>query len=112
MKRIVSVAIILLVATSLFARNRTAHKPEQMFIATTGRIMAINDQAKTLRVRGSEDFATCKLSERSGNYRQRIENTIVGIKVPVAITTAFPQATGKNHQSKATFSSANSLDEY
>ena len=67
MNRIVSVAIVLLVAIPIFARNRASHKPEQMFIATTGRIMAINDQAKTMRVRGSEDFATCKLGEMSGN---------------------------------------------
>lgn len=112
MNRILSVAIVLPVAIPLFARNRASHKPEEMFIATTGRIMAIDDQAKTMKVRGSEDFATCKLDEMSWNHRQRIEVTTVRIKVPVSITTAFTQTTGKRNQSKSTSSRVSSLDEY
>jgi hypothetical protein len=109
MNRIVSVVVVLLVAISLFATDRFSREP--MFIATTGRIIKINAQARTMIIRGSEGLAVRNLSETEETSSQAIGVKLPGIIVPGGITITLPGRTGKPPQSKST-SEAASRDEY
>src|SRR2546422_47712 len=54
MKPILSSAMLLLLAISANAADRFARDPEQISIATTGRIVKVDAKNKTFKIRGSD----------------------------------------------------------
>src|SRR5262249_41127883 len=112
MKRILSSAILLLLAMSASAADRFVPDPEQISIATTGRIVKIDTKNKTLKVRGSDGQSLSvrnvsqNLSQMMQGLRQR-----VGVTLPGGITIAFPGHGGKG-PSKPAATSINTLEEY
>src|SRR5262249_59023713 len=96
MNRILSSAIFLLLAMSASAADRFARDPDQISIATTGRIVKIDLKNKTLKVRGSDGQS---LSVR--NVHQNLSQMMVGLKqrigvtLPGGITIALPGRTTK-----------------
>jgi hypothetical protein len=111
MNRIVSVAVVLLVAVSVSAKDRFTREPEQVFIATTGHIIKIDAEARTMRVRGSEGPAVRNLLSAGEHSRQRFGVKMPGILLPGCIKIGLPGRTGKVPRSKSTFGIPN-LDEY
>jgi len=111
MNRILSSAILLLLAMSASAADRFARDPEQISIATTGRIVKIDLKNKTLKVRGSDGQG---LSVR--NVHQNLSQMMVGLKqrigvmLPGGITIALPGRTAKTPSKQA--EDINSLEEY
>src|SRR5262245_31634566 len=111
MNRILSSAIFLLLAMSASAADRFARDPEQISIATTGRIVKIDLKNKILKVRGSDGQS---LSVR--NVHQNLSQMMVGLKqrigvmLPGGITIALPGRTAKVPSKPA--EDINNLEEY
>jgi hypothetical protein len=61
MLRIISVTLALLVAMSVFAKDGPNRRAKPMFIATTGRIIAVDARARTMMVSGSGGPAILQL---------------------------------------------------
>jgi len=112
MNRIVSSAIFLLLAMSASAADRFARDPEQISLATTGRIVKIDLKSKTLRVRVSDGQS---LSVR--NVHTNLSQMMVGLKqkiavtLPGGITIALPGRNGKS-PSKPENEKVNGSEEY
>jgi hypothetical protein len=111
MNRILTIATILLVALSASAADRFARDPEQISIATTGRIVKIDQKNKVLKVRGSDgqSLSIRSISQSFSQMMQGLKQRI-GVTLPGGITIAFP-GRGKN-SSKPAPDPANILDEY
>src|SRR5262245_20342004 len=111
MNRILSSAILVLLTMSASAADRFARDPEQISIATTGRIVKIDLKNKTLRVRGSD---VQSLSVR--NVHQNLSQMLVGLKqrmgvtLPDGITIALPGRTATTPSKPA--EDINNLEEY
>ena len=111
MNRILCIAIILAGALTASAADRFARDPEHISIATTGRIIKIDQKNKTLRVRGSDgQMASFKaVSSNISQMMQGIKQKI-GVTLPGGITIALP---GRNKTtSKPAQDTANNLEEY
>ena len=106
MNRILSLALLFAAAVSLNAADRFARDPEQISIATTGRIMKLDLKNKTLRVRGSDAQTVRNVSQMMQSLRQRI-----GVTLPGGIAIGLPGRNGKT-PSKPAGDPGNNLDEY
>lgn len=108
MNRTLSVALLLFVAISANASDRFARDPEQLSIATTGRIVKVDLKNKTLKVRGSDtqNQPIRNISSMMQGLKQRI-----GFILPGGISIGLPGRNGKN-ASKPAADSVNNLDEY
>src|SRR5690349_8394080 len=113
MNRALSIAIVLLATTCASAADRFARDPEQITLATTGRIIKIDTKAKTLKVRGS-DGQTPYARSVSQNFSQMFLGLRqrIGVTLPGGITIAFPGRTKNPNASKSPDDSKNSLEEY
>jgi Domain of unknown function (DUF5666) len=111
MNRILCIAIILAGALTASAADRFARDPEHISIATTGRIIKIDQKNKTLRVRGS-DGQTLSFKAVSSNISQMMQGIKqkIGVTLPGGITIALPGRT--KNSSKPADNSANNLEEY
>ncbi len=109
--RVVTVSIVLLIALRVFMTD-TLGAPEQIFIATTGRIIRIDANTKTMMVRGSEDPPVvsnppvAQESSRQCNIVRMVRIVLGGVGVGLLETA------GKMPQSKSPSEPTNSLDEY
>jgi len=111
MNRILCIAIILAGALTASAADRFARNPEHISIATTGRIIKIDQKNKTLRVRGS-DGQTLSFKAVSSNISQMMQGIKqkIGVTLPGGITIALP---GRNKTtSKPAENTPNNLEEY
>ena len=96
MNRIVASLILSLLAISGSAADRFARDPDEISMATTGRIVKIDLKSKTLRVRVSDGQS---LSVR--NVHTNLSQMMVGLKqkisvtLPGGITIALPGRNGK-----------------
>jgi hypothetical protein len=114
MNRILSVAIVLLVAMSASAADRFARDPDtdQISMATTGRIVKIDAKNKTFKVRASDSQSLSiwnvpqSLSQMLQGLKQRI-----GVTLPGGITIALPGRGGKI-ASKPAQTPRNNVEEY
>jgi uncharacterized protein DUF5666 len=112
MNRTLSLAIVLTFALCANAADRFARDPEQITVATTGRIIKVDWKAKTLRVRGSDGqlpsvrVVSQNFSQMMTGLKQRI-----GVTLPGGITIAFPGRT-KNPVPAKTDENKNNLEEY
>ena len=61
MRVVICASFLLLAAISLFAQDSPNRKPKPMFIATTGRIVAIDTKARTMTVSNSAGPAILRL---------------------------------------------------
>jgi hypothetical protein len=110
MNRIFSIALLLFLAISANASDRFARDPEQVSIATTGRIVRMDLKNKTLKVRGSDNqnqnLPIRNIAQMMQSLRQRI-----GLILPGGISIGLPGRNGKNTPKPAA-DAANNLDEY
>jgi hypothetical protein len=115
MNRILCIAIILAGALTASAADRFARDPEHISIATTGRIIKIDQKNKTLRVRGS-DGQTLSFRAVSSNISQMMQGIKqkIGVTLPGGITIALPgrAKTSSKPADNGANSGANSLEEY
>jgi hypothetical protein len=104
--------MLLLLAVSGSAADRFARDPEQISIATTGRIVRIDAKNKTLKVRGS-DPQTLSVRNVSQNLSQMMQGLKqrIGVTLPGGITIALP-GHGTKTPSKPADDAANNLEEY
>src|SRR6185369_15942686 len=108
MNRILCIAIILAGALTASAADRFARDPEHISIATTGRIIKIDQKNKTLRVRGS-DGQTLSFKAVSSNTSQMMQGIKrIGVTLPGGITIALPGRT--KSPSKPAGNSENNLE--
>ena len=112
MNRILSIAIFFFVAMSASAADRFTRDPEQISIATTGRIVRIDLKNKTLKVRGS-DSQSLWVRNVSQNVSQMMQGLKqhIGLTLPGGITIGLPGRGGKN-TSNPRRDPVNNLDEY
>jgi archaeosine-15-forming tRNA-guanine transglycosylase len=112
MNRVLYIAIVLAFALCANAADRFARDPEQITVATTGRIIKVDGKAKTLRVRGS-DGQTPSVRAVSQNFSQMMTGLKqrIGVTLPGGITIAFP-GRAKNPIPTKTDEIKNNLDEY
>lgn len=103
--------MVFLVATSAGATDRFAPDPEQISMATTGRIVKIDLKSKTLRMRGS-DGQSLSIRSVSQNFAQVVQGLKqhIGVTLPGGITIALP-GRAKNPP-KPGEETTNNLDEY
>ena len=109
MNRILSIVLLLFAATAASATDRFARDPEQISIATTGRIIKMDLKSKTLRVRGSDSQnlpPIRNISQMMQGLKQRI-----GFTLPGGINIGLPGRNGKSAPKPST-DAVNSLDEY
>jgi hypothetical protein len=106
MNRIVSTLSALLLAITASAADRFSPDPEQITIATTGRIMKLDIKNKTLKVRGSDPGMASVTQTQGTSLIQRL-----GLSFPRSIRIDLPGLNGKRPP-KATPESENSLEEY
>jgi hypothetical protein len=114
MSRTLSIAIVLLFALCANAADRFAPDPEQVSIATTGRIVKVDAKAKTLRVRGS-DGQTPSTRSVSQNFSQMMQGLKqrIGVTLPGGITISLPGRAKSQNNSKTTDeNNKNNLEEY
>ena len=91
------------------ASDRFARDPEQISIATTGRIVRMDLKSKTLRVRGSDSQnlqPIRNISQMMQSLKQRI-----GFTLPGGINIGLPGRNGKSAPKPST-DAVNSLDEF
>ena len=109
MNRVLSIAMVLLVAVSAGATDRFARDPDQISIATTGRILKIDLKTRTLRMRGS-DQTLSSIRNVSQNFTQMVQGLKqhMGVTLPGGITIALP-----GHKTSAkSAADSNNLDDY
>ena len=113
MNRILSIAVVLLVTASAFATDRFNRDPEQMSIATTGRIVKIDAKNRTMKVRGSEGPAVRSAApgDMKESLWQRIGVKMPNMRMPGGITISLPGRTTKA-PAKPAPDVANNLNEY
>jgi hypothetical protein len=101
----------MLLAISGSAADRFARDPEQVTVATTGRIMKIDLKGKTLKVRGA-DAQSLSVRNVSQNLSQMMQGLKqhIGVTLPGGITIALP-GRGKA-ASKSPQETVNTLEEY
>ncbi|HLH31410.1 MAG TPA: DUF5666 domain-containing protein [Terriglobia bacterium] len=92
MNRILSIAIVVLVAASAFAADRLNPDPEQISIATTGRIVRIDMKTRTLKVRGGEGLPV-KAPDIKESLWQRIGMKMPSVHMPVSLRISLPGRT-------------------
>jgi hypothetical protein len=80
MNRIASAALILAAAISASGNDRPSPEPVQMFIATTGHIISINAEARTMMVRSS-------LHGRHGKTHSKATPCIANLDEYTVVTT-------------------------
>src|SRR5438876_10738495 len=108
MKRLLSIALLLLMAVSASATDSNWRNPEQVTLATTGRIVKIDLKNRILKVRGSDQQQLRNLPDMRQSLKPK-----VGFTLPGGITIALPSIlTGKNPSSKPAANEQNNLDEY
>jgi hypothetical protein len=95
MKRFLSIVVLVLFAASAFATDRFNISPEQMALATTGRIIRIDLKSGTLRVRGAESQAPKNVPEIKESLWQRIGVRMPSVRMPGLIAIALPGRTSK-----------------
>ncbi|PYS42771.1 MAG: hypothetical protein DMG14_02930 [Acidobacteria bacterium] len=112
MKPILSSAMLLLLAISANAADRFARDPEQISIATTGRIVKVDAKNKTFKIRGS-DPQTLSVRNVSQNLSQMVQGLKqrIGVTLPGGITIALPGHGGKS-PAKPGADAGNNLEEY
>src|SRR5438105_9289353 len=107
MMRLLSIALLLLVAVSASATDSNWRNPEQVTIATTGRIAKIDLKNRILKVRGSDGQPIRNLPDMKQSLKPKL-----GFSLPGGITIALPTIfTGKNPPKPAA-NEQNNLDEY
>jgi hypothetical protein len=111
MNRTFSTVILLLLAMTASAADRFARDPEQISIATTGRIVKLDLKNKTLKVRGSDgqSLSVRNVSQNLSQLMQGLKQHI-GVTLPGGITIALPGHNAK--PSKPAQDSINNLEEY
>src|SRR5215468_1167898 len=114
MNRILSIVVILLVTASAFATDRFNRDPEQISIATTGRIIKIDAKNRTMKVRGSEGSAVRSAAppEVKESLWQRIGVKMPNMRMPGGITISLPGRTTKVPTAKPAPDSTTNLNEY
>jgi hypothetical protein len=114
MNRILSIAVVFLVTASAFATDRFSRDPEQMSIATTGRIVKIDAKNKTMKVRGSEGPTTRNAAptELRESLWQRIGVKMPNMRMPGGISISLPGRTTKVPTAKPTPDGTTNLTEY
>ena len=114
MNRILSIAVVLLVTASAFATDRFNRDPEQMSIATTGRIVKIDAKNRTMKVRGSEGPTTriAAPPDMRVSLWQRIGVRMPNMRMPGGISISLPGRATKVPAAKTTPDVANNLNEY
>jgi len=111
MNRILPTVTLLLLATAAIAADRFPRNPEQISIATTGRIVKVDAKNKTFKVRGS-DGQSLSVRNVSQNFSQWVQGLKhMGVTLPGGITIAFP-GRGSKASSKPAQDSNNNLEEY
>src|SRR5215471_2964702 len=95
MKRLLSIAVFVLFAASAFATDRFNISPEQMAIATTGRIIRIDMKSGTLKVRAAESQVPKNVAEIKESLWQRIGVKMPSVRMPCLIAIALPGHTSK-----------------
>jgi hypothetical protein len=106
MNRVVSILGMLLLASSASAADRSPD-PEQISIATTGRILKVDTKNRTLKVRGSDPgIANVAQTTQGPGLMQRL-----GLSLPRSIRIEFPGLNGKRTP-KQTSDTENNLEEY
>src|SRR5215470_7903172 len=90
MKRLLSIAVLALFAASAFGTDRFNNFPEQMALATTGRIMRIDLKSGTLRVRAAENQPQKNVPEIKESLWQRIGVRMPSVRMPGLIAIALP----------------------
>lgn len=85
------IALLLLVVSSAGAADKFVPNPEEISVATTGRIVKIDAKNKTMRVRGNDgqNFSVRGVSQNLGQVIQGLKQHI-GVTLPGGITIAFP----------------------
>jgi hypothetical protein len=113
MNRILSITVVLLLTASAFATDRFNRDPEQMSIATTGRIIKIDAKNRTMKVRGSEGPAARNAApaEMKESLWQRIGVKMPNMRMPGGITISLPGRTTKVPTAKPA-PDTNNLNEY
>jgi hypothetical protein len=96
MKRFLSIAVVVLFAASAFATDRFNQNPEQMALATTGRIIRIDLKSGTLKVRGAESQPSKNAPEIKESLWQRIGVKMPNVRMPGRIAIALPGRAAKN----------------
>jgi len=83
--------MVLLIAGSAGAADRFARDPEQISIATTGRIIKIDSKRKMIRVRGSDGqtLSVRSVSQNFGQVMQGLKQRM-GVTLPGGIVIALP----------------------
>jgi uncharacterized protein DUF5666 len=113
MNRILSIAVVLLLTASAFATDRFNRDPEQMSIATTGRIIKIDAKNRSMKVRGSEGPAarSAAPAEMKESLWQRIGVKMPNMRMPGGITISLPGRATKVPTAKPA-PDTNNLNEY
>jgi hypothetical protein len=113
MNRILSIAVVLLLTASAFATDRFNRDPEQMSIATTGRIIKIDAKNRSMKVRGSEGPAahSAAPAEMKESLWQRIGVKMPNMRMPGGITISLPGRATKVPAAKPA-PDTNNLNEY
>jgi hypothetical protein len=106
MKRISSIVVLLIVAISANGADRFARDPEQISLATTGRIIRLDLKNRTLKVRGSDNQSLRNISQMMQSLKQRI-----GFTLPGGIAIGLPGRNGKS-SAKPAGEATNNLEEY
>src|SRR5690349_15694873 len=95
MRRLLSIAVLMLFAASAFATNRFNQSPEQMALATTGRILRVDLKSGTLKVRGAESQPSRNVPEIKESLWQRIGVKMPNVRMPGRIAIALPGRNSK-----------------
>ena len=95
MRRLLSIAVLVLFAASASATDRFNISPEEMALATTGRIIRIDLKSGTLKVRGAESQAPKNVPEIKESLWQRIGVKMPSVRMPGLIAIALPGHTSK-----------------
>jgi hypothetical protein len=112
MNRILCTAFLFLLAGSASATDRFARDPEQISIATTGRIVKVDAKNRTFRVRSSDgqSLSVRNMSQNVSGMMQGVRQRI-SVTLPGGITIALP-GRGSRAPSSKPAEDINSLDEY
>jgi hypothetical protein len=95
MKSLPSIAVLMLFAASAFATDRFNQSPEQMALATTGRILRVDLKSGTLKVRGAESQSSKNAPEIKESLWQRIGVRMPNVRMPGRIAIALPGRNSK-----------------
>ena len=105
MNRTLSLVVLLIAAISASGADRFPRDPEQISIATTGRIIRLDLKNRTLKVRGGDNPSLRNVSQMMQSLKQRM-----GFTLPGGIAIGLPGRNGKSSSKPA--DALNNLDEY